>query len=311
MIIFFAVVLLQTLCFAQDGLENLPPPPKEKPKEADLLHGLNILSDESHTFSDPTKQSNDDQRVDALLIRVAQRASEIKSKAVIDAIIAFPEKSAGVIAAKVHALGVFEEPVENAIPFLVKCLSSDPEAHARGSAAAILIKWGREWDKAIQEIYRNNNYYVLHNCKDPRAIDVLRYGVQNGTFYGRMKAAHALQEFGDSTILIEVSKYVLENAPSNSSGDKGTSTAKYQAIQILERAKQLDNISALERSTSDESSTLVRMESLNAIALEAYGGNISAYEALQRIAQFSTEVKQRGEAKMLLERLKEQQRKEK
>jgi hypothetical protein len=109
MIIFFAAVLLQTLCFAQDGLENLPPPPKEKPKEADLLHALNTLSDESHSFSDPTKQSNDDQRVDAILIRVAQRASKIKSMAVIDAIIAFPEKSAGIIAAKVHALGIFED----------------------------------------------------------------------------------------------------------------------------------------------------------------------------------------------------------
>jgi hypothetical protein len=67
----------------------------------------------------------------------------------------------------------------------------------------------------------------------------------------------------------------------------------------------------LERSTSDESSTLVRIEALNAIGLAAYGGNISAYEALQRIAQTSTNIKQSGEAKKLLEGLQEQQRKEK
>lgn len=273
--------------------------------EARMLKNLERWTHKPQFDSDPERQVNLDDGFFRLLTDAAGYAVRWESPRLTDALANFPASSPGVKAAKAHALRGFKIAVESAVPFLVECLS-DSNAEVQKEASAALVVWGREWEKAIQTIYNNNNYHVLGDSKDPRVPEVCRFGVLNGSFEGRIKAAWVLQAFGDTTTLIEVSKYVLANAPVNDPLDNSIARAKYTAIRTLVRHHQFDDIAALSRLASD-SAALVRIETVDALAFAASQGNVAAYEALRIIADSNPDEKLRGTARLYLQRLEETQ----
>jgi hypothetical protein len=309
-----ALLLLVNLAFAPPIDKNRPlqeqipalrqrnmAPQTIQEAESTMLKNLARRSHEPQFDSDPERQVNIDDFLFNLLADVAEKAVRWESTRLADAVANFPARSPGVKTAKAHALGVFTVAVESAVPFLAECLS-DSNAGVQKEASATLVRWGREWDKAIKVIYNNDNYLPLAESKDSRAPDACRFGTQNGSFEGRMAAAWALQAFGDSTTLIEVSKYVIENAPVNDPTDNSLARAKYTAIRTLVRNGQLDDIAALSRLASD-SAELVRIESVDAIGYAASQGNVAAYDALQSIAEFSVDKKVRVTARDLLNQI--------
>lgn len=311
------LLLLVSRCFAppidktrplNEQVPNQHPsaqPLTVKEAEAAMLKLTEEWSRKSQFDSDYDKQGALDQDFYGLLTDIAGDAVRFESEALTEALVAFPAHTPGVVMAKAHAFRIFQNAVEPAIPFLVNCLSH-PDADIQKEASAALVVWGREWEKAIQTMYNNNNYLVLGGSKDPRAADACRFGAQNGSFEGRILAAWALQAFGDTTTLIEVSKYVLANAPVNDPLDNSIARAKYTAIRTLVRHHQFDDIAALSRLASD-SAALVRIETVDALAFAASQGNVAAYEALRIIADSNPDEKLRGTARLYLQRLEETQ----
>ena len=233
------------------------------------------------------------------------KASGLEWERIVQAIVDFPipSEEPGIGEAKMWALSPFKDnPAAHAC--VIETLQN-PEPQIQKHAATVLFYWD-EWELAIPIIHKYGYYeglgYGKTYFRDPRLIPILQEGARSSpSWEGRTLAAYYLQNYGDSTTIVEVSKDVVMNAPMNTD-DNSVARAKYTALRTLARYQIADAVSGIARLANDQN-TLVRITVVDMLELYAYNGIEEARQALERIAQENADPNTRETAKAAVSRI--------
>lgn len=145
----------------------------------------------------------------------------------------YPQYAYDVTTAKIKALGKFKD-YPGVREFIIASLGHE-SPRVQKSAAAILLSWGEEWDRASKIICEYEEYFEFQQFKDERAIPLLEDAVKHGSWKGRLYAAAALYyTYADSSWYPLVALDVILNAPINSD-DQNINWAKFHALRQVPR----------------------------------------------------------------------------